>query len=603
MAPFSYTSFVTEREIRLLDLLPGRGRIQCNLRHVPISPDNHFEALSYCWGTHTRMVKILVNDGDFFVTRNLHAALKRLRDKKSVRTLWIDAICIDQNNIPEKNVQVSLMRNIYGACQRVVIWLGEQDSLTKSAFQGLEFMASKYDAKEEPFAYSEWKRIKRGDSWGFSWLTPRQVIERAESIRAFPSIFERPWFRRVWIIQELVVSSNPVVICGSYQIPWAKLEKARAISQGFFDLDGQFDNLCTYRQIWRNPQYNLFNYVLWGLKKNATDPRDKIYAFLGLVPNESMQIPVQVDYSLDAVRVFTNMTMRYLLTFPDIGILGCCRGVKPCGPSWVLNSEYDESVDPLPENTLSWYDTFKAGGDAIAGQRVFSEDDELLGLQGHELDSIADVSPEPTPHPVKREGNTTMMRLWFEWTEKSNFFRLYLHGRQACKLDDGKLYEHTNQPIREAFCHTILVSYQGWGGTSGLDPSALRKLFEDFDSLVVKAIRFANTPGSLKFFLNYAQTFYGMSIDTDGHYLFDSFYTMTETTRKRRFIVTEKGYIGLAPWKTQVGDKVVLLQGHKTPVVARPVDGRWKLLGDCYIHGVMEGEAFDQEKCELIWFE
>lgn len=601
MVPFSYTPFSTEREIRLLDIIPGRGQIKCNLRKVLLSSENEYEALSYCWGAPTKKTKILVDNADFEVTRNLHAALRRLRDEKITRTLWVDAICIDQNNIQEKNVQVPLMHIIYGTCRRVVIWLGEEDFYTKTAFAGFEYMAFRFDAREELIDPKEWKRVKRGDTWGYSWFTPRQVIERDVGLRAFPSIFERPWFKRVWVIQELALGPDPLVVCGSHQISWEKLEKANNACRIPIDVDGQFGNLCAYRKNWRDPSLNVFSHALWGWQKQVTDPRDKLYGFLGLATEQSNRIPIKVDYASDPEQIFTEVTTQHLLTFSGLMFLGCCRGVRPSGPSWILNFEYDETVDPAPAGTLGWSESYKAGGNE---PRIptFSADGKILIVQGYVLDEIVDISPQPAPLPRKEGIASIMMRINLEWALIANFFRLYLCARKLCNIDDLGIYKPTSQPIREALGQTITSSWKE--KQDDLLAVDIEDLLNTFDDHVAKAADSFNiVPGNLGILLIYAKTFYAMPMNADGVSPFSQFYAKTDATWQRRFVTMANGHIGLAPARSEVGDKVVLLQGYRAPVAARRAGNRWKLVGDCYVHGIMGGEVFDGGRCEAMEIE
>ncbi|KAI1097515.1 heterokaryon incompatibility protein-domain-containing protein [Jackrogersella minutella] len=601
MVLFTYRPFATEREIRLIDLLPGHGLIRCNLRHVSLSSQNDYESLSYCWGSRTKKVKMLVNGAHFYVTRNLHAALHRLRDAKNIRTLWIDAICINQESIPERNVQVPLMRAIYSSCRRVVIWLGEQDYHTKSAFEGLEYMAARFDAGEQrTIDIGDWKREKSGEKWNALWAQ-RYRLEKPIIVLAFQSIFERSWFTRVWIIQELFLGPEPLVQCGSFQTSWETLEKARLMANTVYDRYARFTTLRLYRQLWRDPTWNIFDHMLWGWKNKSSDPRDKIYAFLGLLPSDNTSLAVQVDYTTDVELIFIDFTIKYLLETHNLSILSNCRGLRSSGSSWVLNYEYDKNVDPLPEHTLSQYLTFKIGGD-MAYQPLISKDKRFLCLQGYELDSITSVSPTPTPIPDIEERNTAIQRLRVEWIEISNFFRLYIHARRMSNVEEGIIYQHTGEPILKVLASVILLL----GIVDSSEAAHFIQQFEEFDKIFVKAFKVTRAISMiecLRLCYMYARVHLGMSTDSNGDYIFSGVQMRAQFTRCRRFVTTKKGYMGLAPSKTEVGDKVILLQGHKGPVVSRPAGERWKLVGDCYLHGVMEGEVFDYDSCGLIWFE
>ncbi|KAF2432949.1 hypothetical protein EJ08DRAFT_552229, partial [Tothia fuscella] len=115
--------------IRLAHLLPAQSweeDISCNLHTVSLDDTNPiYEALSYVWGDPKRTLPVLLNGHTFEVTTSLESALRRLRHPTSTRTIWVDALCINQKNDAERTEQVKLMRYIYSQTQEVLIWLGE----------------------------------------------------------------------------------------------------------------------------------------------------------------------------------------------------------------------------------------------------------------------------------------------------------------------------------------------------------------------------------------------------------------------------------------------------------------------------------------------
>src|ERR1700760_167718 len=129
-SPLVYTP-LPEGYIRILELLPGSGRdpFQCNLVTAPIEDDSlSFVALSYSWGPEPmEYSQITVNGAAFLVRPNLFHALSALRLPNQARRYWIDAICIDQNNLDEKSLQIPLMSKIYTLSAYVLIWLGKSD--------------------------------------------------------------------------------------------------------------------------------------------------------------------------------------------------------------------------------------------------------------------------------------------------------------------------------------------------------------------------------------------------------------------------------------------------------------------------------------------
>jgi hypothetical protein len=132
-----------EGSVRLLQLLPHRdehSRIKCHLSVCPLldSGTAHpFEALSYVWGSGDSPKSILINDREYVVGANLHAVLLYLRDRFVDRTVWVDAICIDQTNTAEKSQQVQSMAKIYTKASHVIVWLGEAESTSAQALEDI----------------------------------------------------------------------------------------------------------------------------------------------------------------------------------------------------------------------------------------------------------------------------------------------------------------------------------------------------------------------------------------------------------------------------------------------------------------------------------
>ncbi|KAK4111542.1 HET-domain-containing protein, partial [Canariomyces notabilis] len=110
----------------VLTILPGKmsDGIVCKLRNVSLADRPQYEALSYVWGDGKPEKVISVNGQKFKITANLEAALRRLRRERKSRTMWIDTICIDQDNLNEKSHQVQKMWKVYSKASSVVAWLG-----------------------------------------------------------------------------------------------------------------------------------------------------------------------------------------------------------------------------------------------------------------------------------------------------------------------------------------------------------------------------------------------------------------------------------------------------------------------------------------------
>jgi len=196
---YQYRPLVSADEIRLLLLQPGApgSDIHFSLIHTTLQEchDDIFEsytALSYVWGDASQKRVIFIDKRPSQITINLAEALDDLRHQHIILRLWADAICIDQSNISERNNQVGLMRDIYSFAQHTIIHLGDSnddcDQVMNAALQG-------------------------------------PLPPRLREILAL-QILSRPWFTRVWIYQELVLSKDPWIQCGRKRIRWDILHEA-----------------------------------------------------------------------------------------------------------------------------------------------------------------------------------------------------------------------------------------------------------------------------------------------------------------------------------------------------------------------------------------
>jgi hypothetical protein len=176
MPSFQYQALSQQSDnIRLLRLMPpdrDNAPIRCHLVNYSLAGEafeHQYEALSYTWGDLQKTVQILLDDCPFYVTVNLHSALSRLRSR-AIEWLWVDAICIDQENSQERAHQVRYMAMIYGKAHRVNVWLGDADEDSDRVFD--EMHANR------------------------KWTTSLGHETTQQAVLAF---LARPWFRRIWV--------------------------------------------------------------------------------------------------------------------------------------------------------------------------------------------------------------------------------------------------------------------------------------------------------------------------------------------------------------------------------------------------------------------
>lgn len=186
--------------------------VECELVVNKLSKEHDveqpYEALSWCWGTAKPTAYINIRkDGKVYakyVRPDLFAALKALRYPKEDRYLWIDAICINQENPQEKNHQVEMMSEIYGRADQVCIWLGEGD---RSSRMALRFI------RKEVLQLQNFDQLCESEQASEKWS-------------ALLDLMRRPWFSRRWVVQEIALARRAMVYCGNDKISWKKFAVA-----------------------------------------------------------------------------------------------------------------------------------------------------------------------------------------------------------------------------------------------------------------------------------------------------------------------------------------------------------------------------------------
>jgi hypothetical protein len=319
--------------------------------------DPEFEALSYTWGDDLNPETIYIYDDHFVpsveegqlqtlqVTRNLASALHHLRMQDRERIMWIDAICINQNDNEEKSKQITRMRDIYILSFRVVVWLGEEAQGSGKAMKILRNLGSHYES-----------------STGCALLQPGSTESRDELVaslkmpvledmewQALFDLYSRSWFSRIWIMQEIALANHRAVVqCGFHQISWSVFRRALFCFHDGHIYPSASDNIRVALQkrledidylVRLTPDQILIGQVLEkGKDRAATNPRDKIYAILGLF-EPSIGFNVEPNYALSTAEVYKDAFLRAMDLTTTLDLLSYCRidCQIPDAPSWVPN--------------------------------------------------------------------------------------------------------------------------------------------------------------------------------------------------------------------------------------------------------------------------
>lgn len=204
------------KQIRILNILPDNDPDPIRITLNPVNLDDvagGFDALSYTWGSEDKLQSALIDGKSILIRYNLWSFLQHQRSLGNVNTpLWIDAVCINQQNVPEKNVQVARMGDFYRAAGRVLIWLGEASNpSTPHKLNKSQMMDSWMRMSREPNQFFLDRMEGRE-------LTRPLLEEDAETLSLLDqamSIVYNPYWKRMWIVQEALLASSLRIILGS----------------------------------------------------------------------------------------------------------------------------------------------------------------------------------------------------------------------------------------------------------------------------------------------------------------------------------------------------------------------------------------------------
>jgi hypothetical protein len=295
------------KEIRLIRILPATGQIRIAIKHVCLTNEPAFTALSYTWGAESPMYQIKVYDPDgaigyFDVRQNLYDFLATMRSSEYTETwFWIDQICINQDDSAERSQQVSQMADLYSQATSTRIWLG-------MSFEGSDkFM----DIISDPSV--DWKGL--ADDMGYSpkqLNAPSKVIWDAynETCQRFITL---PYWSRVWIIQEVALSSERIVYLGSKAVCWPLVQTClRFFERASRAIPGVptwiFHNCSLIAQLSERgmnplkpvPDHSWLSVVTRVRFKQCSNSRDFAYGVLGLLPKQLRMYPDYAETSTPA---------------------------------------------------------------------------------------------------------------------------------------------------------------------------------------------------------------------------------------------------------------------------------------------------------------
>jgi hypothetical protein len=630
--PFQYRDLDSSCCFRIAILQPGVATddIKVSLLHTHFDQNPSFEALSYVWGDPTVTRPIIFEGHSFNVTVNLFLALRRLRYEDKPRHLWIDALCINQDNIPEREHQISRMRDIYSGASRAVIWAGGDDKLADSAhhLSGL-LLAAFRDNPDILTENTAQRLITRNIILSHEWFE-----KHAKSAVHF---LGNEWFRRVWTFQEAYLCREAEFVCGKLAFPWKPFVftwKMLEILGIRLPLDGMqsaktvFATCCwaieargSGLQQEENP-LRLSNLLRSTYTHLSSDPRDRIFGLLAMVrPREGVRfVP---DYTATVEDVYIRYARLMIQDDGHLQVLSDAnnRGSYPALPSWVPDWRETFRVNSLVERTRDFKPKYSIHG-GFDPQEVITRtgDPRKLHLRGARVGKVQNICSLGSLMRQVRPG----VQLG-KWRGVVRMFREYFNLFDSVALHLPPTYSRTGEPMFSAFVKTLAgddlpTSNRG----SKDDTQHFFPWCHDYQSLTWKeAFRplilneevmgdspYASVVGApvqevLDFLFDKerptiwsfpaADILERLKVETIYRQIVDEILrVISEKFPGRLLLVTDNGYLGIGPDGARVGDYVYDLLGADVPSILRETEteAEFILLGDTYVHGIMDGELW-----------
>ena len=625
-----------EKQIRLLEIREGSflDEIVCDLSTAILTEKPPYDALSYVWGNKNAEDPVIVNGTPVRVTENLEAAMRHLRRLDSSIVIWIDALCINQKNTLERNRQVSLMSAIYRGAQEVFAWLGDIDAETSKVLSMIETSGSDVMLHWDP---------------DLSPAISEEVVS-ASQLLGLSSFLGRPWWTRVWTVQESVLPEHLTFVCGQRRVDAAIFfgfshSFARHMSSccgRFFasqnqstlrDLRYQVDSLYTmdyYRHrkdvflhreegsSWFEQDSPLMQQMSYFRNRSCKEPKDKIYGFLNFGVENYITENIKPDYSLSDRIVYEEVAGRLMEgifglslldeVLPEQSTKKSINDLPSWVPDWTMIVPRD-AVRPMfnirqPHGSVRQYRPagMSSGWLQSGRQPVSYRKPGKLALRAAIFGSIGTLGDACRRNKQKTtmfgfEDVVTIQR----WRSLAHIDdepdRLYHDSDQSIDhehvpitFDDA---DHMYAPVTlddafwEVLCSSLLLASPD-GLTIGGQAQAL-------DSLTARkayeeALKFMATPTQRK----------------NAQRSLEQLNTILQSISKRRFLVScnESALIGLAPFTARIGDRIAVFQGGIGPYIIRKQgdleEEEWTFVGKAYVHGVMNGEVQDLADFEDI---
>lgn len=610
--PFVYPAVLdADINIRLLsikvDSTDDDDPLECETGIYPIDGSTYYGALSYTWGDPNDTVPIILDEQVFEITRNLHQFLLRQRKNQaqagqSGGLIWVDAICINQRNIPERNAAVRRMKDVYGRAKLILIWLGPEENDSALAMDTLLAV------------YKTTEKFKERDGWTSLAEAFDENNECAQETRkhflsddgaalcrrrlsAVIALVRRPWWSRIWIVQECTARIDhlkKIFMCGNHWAHWSVVIVGMLYVGHHLRHDSAQDRLYAQTSGFHAmalakqalyPMDDLFDLLRCFASFKATDPRDLVYALLGMTGDTE----VTIDYGLSVSQAWTAATAHLIRTGRRghrFNILGWAPGMMRCmlarkalednielaiDPPLVTEGALDEIVTP------SWVPDFRLNQSSFPPlakelESLSESRTNCAYYAGISTDTMGDQSD--IYRPVISDGVLYVQGIFID-----RITRILQQPRPGDDLyvPINTLFDQAEADLR---AHSI---FRSWTPEHPLDPYISGGTMHNaFLHTLAADVTLSPT---------------GKSVARGGFVDLSRQTVRPNTFSLMRVLAyTERGYMCLVPFWAEPGVEIWLfMEGQMLYLLSEPTieTGTRFLLGESYVHGLMDGEALE----------
>jgi hypothetical protein len=634
-----------EEEIRLLSILPASddsnsNSIKSHLQRVRLKhmgPDQNYIALSYTWGDRSTTLPITVNGETMQVTTNLESALRYLRVEFGPTFLfWIDAVCINQEDVDERTHQVGMMREIYKSALYVVTWLGPAADDSDRLLDFLNDVGRK--AHENNLngltvygsLITEKGKVAESAHTAFNDVSSR-LEDFLNLAPARAALLDRDYWFRVWVVQEVSLAKSVVFACGSKRIRlehlhagsefWSSFLVAKAkathgpdnaeLVQRITDALAQDPSLSALgammniRAEFRKEADDGYNDISlgrllvllnarwgwgWGRRLQATDPLDKVFGLLGLA-SDATKLGIVPNYKMS----YRDLCVKVALALLDRGdmttlVLGRSGEIDIGLPTWIPDWR---TTNPPMVGQEKFEVPFCAGGanvnenesESVAEKAFVRNEGEILVLRGHEVDTVDLLSRSWSSYDDD----------WLQGSLTHFEVARQVFKELDCLCDISQLRGQAPQyveqacwrvPIGDKAINTLVKGFQR-------APEAIKFQYTELREVIAQCqeAMASGDPEKLRSGLDRYRT------SRCGDYM----SSMAGMPRRIVFL-TKLGYLGLGPESLKADDLVCIFPGARTPLALRLDAGKgcYSIIGAAYVHGIMDGELM-AEKAGQEW--